>query len=224
MNTLAALILLVLAPPTAKNEGKYEFTIDSQKAGTATMSLKASTDGSVELTLDLSEDLAGQTLHQVQRLSFDKDGKPLLASSVIEAGTDKKELKIVFGIVSLTETATENGKSTSQLIRYPLGRDMKQPSLLWFVATRPTTGQASYETVFDQKSLKFHRHKRSNLGPTNVDVAGKKTRCFELVDEDIDDGSTITQWVDVKGMPYRMIFQAPNQTAGQTMEFDRVTN
>jgi len=222
MRILAALAFLSLSWPASTTEQKYTFTIDSQSAGTCTMMSTKLPDGGVEYVVDLKVDFSGHTGRQRQEMRYDKDGKPTLAELSIEDGTDKTVQKIVFGVASLTQTTTTKGKSEDKLVRYPLGRDMKQPSQLWFLVTHPKTGDVSYEMIYDPKSASFHRHKRTNVGPTDVEVDGKKYRSFQTTDLDMDDNTATTQWVDAQGMPFRLIIETSSRTVGQTMEFDRV--
>lgn len=218
MRNLTALLVLAVASLAGAAEQKYDFTLDQQTAGTATMSYTKLPDSGSQLVIDLNVDFAGQKIHQRQEMRYDKDGKPTLTTTLIEQGDKKSEQKVVFGIVSLTNTTTASGKTTASILRYPLGTSMAEPSQLWFFTTHPETNATSTETVYNMKTGKFDRHKRVYLGPTMIDFNGKKTRTLMTQDSDLADGSIVTQWVDTQGMPYRMVVE----TGGHSMQFERV--
>jgi hypothetical protein len=220
MRRLAALLALTTSALAGAAQEKFAFSIAGQSAGTATLSFTKLADGGTKFAVDLKFDFGGQTGHQVQEDVYDKNGKPKSSTTLSEQGENKVQEKIVFGIASLTHTTITNGKSKEKTVKYPVGKSIVKLSQLWFFITKPAAHAAVTEIDYETKSGNWVSHKRTYVGPTQIEIGGKKVNAFEIQDKNLTAGTVDTQWVDAQGMPYRAEFQS----SGTSMTLERVAS
>ena len=218
MKRFAALFVIALGSIACAADQKYTFSIGGQPAGTGVLTYSKLPDGASKFTVDLKIDIGGQSAGHRQEDVYDKNAKPILSTMIDEQGANKIEEKGVYGIASLTHSTTTNGKLTSKLVKYPLGKSIAKPSQLWLFSTHPEPKTTSSEIEYDVKSGKWVGHKRIVVGPSQIEIGGKKIRAIELDDKDLVDGSVVKSWVDSQGMPYRVDFES----SGQPMRLERV--
>lgn len=206
MKTIAAMSVLLLGSFAGATEAKFTFSMASQPAGTATLSSNNLPDGGSQFIVDLHIDYPGQTIHQRQEDSYDKDGKPTISTSLVEQGTNKTVIKVVYGYASLTATTTVNDKKTEKFVRFPIGKSIVKPSQLWFFSVRPEKGKVSKELDYDPRAGAWVNHQRVYVGTSRLTIGGKQVTAFEIDDKNLSDGTVVKQMVDEHGMPYRVDF------------------
>jgi hypothetical protein len=76
-------------------------------------------------------------------------------------------------------------------------------------------GAVSKENVYveDSWQVRVSRY----MGLVEITIGGKKVKAYEVVDRKINGKDEIHQWIDLKGMPYRVELK----DSGQPLVFER---
>lgn len=178
----------------------YRVTIAGQELGTAKLSYKLMPDGGLTTNLEMNLNANGLKIGMVSTDTIRADGTPVKRLTTQDMPQDRETISVEYGKSGVTVKKTLNGKTTTQVVKYPQG-SIKSVSDFWFVKVTPKPGDTDTSMAFRTKEMKWEKSDERYVGLKNITVKGKTVRAHFQTSKSAD------VYMDSKGLPYRVVLK-----------------
>ena len=202
MRTRLALALTLIVSLAQAEEVKMRLMIDGKRSGTATYGHTLGGDGSLAAWIEMKFVAQKVPMSGYINFSFDKTGRPISYGTRISYSGTSQAQTVTYGPNAVMVQEEIGGKRSQRGVKIPAGRRLESAGAFWFIRHRPTPGAVDKSWTYDTEKKKWTEQIVRYVGPKKIKIGAKEVTAHELL-------LTVgTFWVDNKGLPYRIAFEA----------------
>lgn len=134
---------------------------------------------------------------------YDSKGVPKSKHAVITGNGKTAKLSATFSGLTANVTASADGKTRTQKLTAPTKTPLTDPSVWWFITTKPTPRQTFKYQALNPLTMKWADSTTRYLGQGTVKVGNRTIKGHQIATTRSDGNKSIT-WLDDKGVPLMM--------------------
>lgn len=192
---VALLVCGVSVAVGQKTVSRYNVTAEGKKVGTAEMTTVIQPDKSCLFKIRMLVGSKDQSAEFQSDFVYDPKGRLLKESHLIASDNVKNVFSTEYSGQTAVTTFYTNGKKTkSSTSKLGNGKSREDPSVFWFVLTKPQPGATSKYWRFEADEDKWKEEITTYVGRSKILLSGKTIEAHKIT---VDNG---IQYVDDKGI------------------------